>query len=502
MARTQPSAIAKHHVVVIQQVRGSTDLKIPALYIKVGNQLKLVNSLVDYFLFFPTRSLNWKRKVSRALGLFYDFCISYNRAYHSKKIFNFHKILIRRFALALLKGTIDIDDHEDKLKLYWPPTSLKNTKSILSTIKAYIEWCEIEGVIEPQPSNLLTRPSNESTTLRFLNQAVKAKAFMFLTHSVTAPELARSIADKQVNKIIELGGSESGSGEAKKFPSELVAPLIEFGFIKDESAALPEDREDLTAKMITLLTLFGGTRVSEPFHIWFNDVVPQIDDSCKVFLRHPAEAYTEMAGEKNILRKTYLAQRNLRPRNDNNNSKSYKAGWKSLKVDDSLSAPVFFIHPAAEKLFREMFKYYLRYRSGLMESYKDRHGTDHPFLFVKQTGNAGEPYSIKAYQDALKRAYKRLEKRLNKPIKYGKLEGTSPHGHRHLYGRTLAEAGIPPKIIQSSLRHRSLLSQGTYTEPTFKEITSQLEKARHLIELNGCASLTKSDISILEIEND
>ena len=101
--------------------------------------------------------------------------------------------------------------------------------------------------------------------------------------------------------------------------------MIEFGFIKDESAVLPEDREDLTAKMITLLTIFGGLRVSEPFHIWFNDVVPQTDDSCKVFLRHPAEAYTEIAGEKNIHRKTYLAQRNLRPRNDNNNSKSYKA---------------------------------------------------------------------------------------------------------------------------------------------------------------------------------
>ncbi|ALO40799.1 gamma-mobile-trio recombinase GmtY [Pseudoalteromonas phenolica] len=501
MARAQQSAVAKHHVVVIQQITGITDLKIPALYIKVGDQTMLVHSLVDYFMAYPTRSLNWKRKVSRALGLFYDFCISYNLVYRSSKTFNFHKRLIRKFALALHKGTIDVDEHNDKLSLYWPPASMESTKSILSALQTFIDWCEVEGIIEQQSSNLLTRPSDERTTLRFLNQAVKAKAFMFLSHTVTASELAQGIANRQANKIIELGGVGKGSGEVKKFPAELVAPLMEYGFIKDESASLPEEREDLTAKMITLLLIFGGTRVSEPFHIWYNDVVPQFDGSCKVFLRHPADANTFMVGEQNMLRKTYLAQRNLRPRNDDNNSKSYKAGWKNLKVDNTLSAPVFFVHPAAEALFREMYIYYLSYRERLMKSYTDRYGTEHPFLFVKQTDNAGEPYSIKAYQDALKRAYKRLEKRLGRPIKYGKLEGTSPHGPRHLYGQILAEAGVPQKVIQNSLRHRSVLSQGIYTEPTFKHVTSELEKAKHLIESNGCTSLGKSDVAVLEWNN-
>ncbi|XOV81266.1 MAG: gamma-mobile-trio recombinase GmtY [Aestuariibacter sp.] len=502
MARSQQSAVAKHHVVVIQNIAGSTELKIPALYIKVGDQTVLVHSLVDYFLAYPTRSLNWKRKVSRALGLFYDFCISYNLVRQSSQTFNFHKRLIRKFALSLYKGTIDVEDHRDKLNLYWPPASMISTKSILSALQTFIDWCEVEGVIEPQPSNVPTHPRDERTTLRFLYQAVKAKAFMFLSHTVTTSELARGIADKQANKIIDLGVNQKACGEAKKFPTELVSPLMKYGFIKKESATLPEEREDLTAKMITLLLLFGGTRISEPFHIWYNDVVPQFDGSCKVLLRHPSEAYTDMVGEQKMLRRTYLAQRNLKPRNDDRNSKSYKAGWKNLKVDSTLSAPVFFIHPSAESLFREMYIYYLSYRERLMKSYTDRCGTDHPFLFVKQTGNAGEPYSIKAYQDALKRAYKRLEKRLGRPVKYGKLEGTSPHGPRHFYGQMLAESGVPPKIIQNSLRHRSVLSQGIYTEPTFDHVTRELEKARHLIEINGCTSLGKPGADELEWKHD
>lgn len=494
-------AVAKHHLVVIQKITGVADMRVPALYIRVNEQTMLVNSLVDYFMAFSTRSLNWKRKVARALGLFYDFCISYNHTYPSLKTFNFHKRLIRSFGLALHKGTISIEDHGDKLNLYWPPSSIESTMSLLSALQNFIVWCEVEGIVEQQPNNHLTRPRDERTTLRFLNQAVKAKAFMFLSHSVRTSEIERKIAQKQANKIIELRGSGRGSGEAKKFPPELVAPLMEYGFVKNENASLIEDREDLTAKMITLLLMFGGARVSEPFHIWFNDVVPQFDGSCKVFLRHPSDSKTYMTAEKEMLRKTYLAQRNLRPRNDGNNSKSYGAGWKNLKVDDSLSAPVFFIHPAAESLFREMYIYYLNYRERLIGSYRERYGTDHPFLFVKQTANAGEPYSIKAYKSALKRAYRRLEKRLGIPIKYGKSEGTSPHGPRHLYGQVLSEAGVAPKIIQNSLRHRSLLSQGIYTEPTFNHIKNELEKAKNLIESNGYLSLKSSEGSVLEWNN-
>ena len=59
-----------------------------------------------------------------------------------------------------------------------------------------------------------------------------------------------------------------------------------------------------------------------------------------------------------------------------------------------------------------MFIYYLRYREHLIESYKERTNTTHPWLFVSKHGDTtGSPYSIDSYKKALERAYKRLERR-------------------------------------------------------------------------------------------
>ncbi|MEM5498133.1 tyrosine-type recombinase/integrase [Paraglaciecola mesophila] len=502
MSSGQFSALGKYHVVLIQPVAGVVDMKIPALYINEGKQPVLVNSLVEYFLAYPNRSLNWMRSNARALGLFYDYCSALAVLHSTHEPVHFHKRILRQFGIALHKGTIDSATHTDDMQLFWPPSSLRNAKTILASLQNFIAWCDSDGLIPVSSDKQVTLPVNETTSLRFLAQASKAKAFMFLSHATTTNTIAENIKRRHDKEIVHLGTDNRGLGEAKTFPSELVTPLLQYGFVKDETSNIPEVREDITAKMITILLMFGGTRVSEPFHLWFNDSIPQIDGTCKVLLRHPSEASTNLLGEESVLRKVYLESRNLLPRNNSRNSKSYKAGWKELKVDNTLSAPVFFLHKAAEKLYREMFIYYLNYRQVLMDSYIQKNGTDHPFLFVKKTDNPGEPYSMAAYTKALKKAYARIGLREGKQIKFGKYEGTSPHGMRHLYGRILSEAGVHVKVIQNGLRQRSVLSQGVYTQPTFNHIANQLEKAKEHIESGTSTLLRQSDIDALEWLNE
>lgn len=502
MTQYRYSAQAKYHVVLIQPISGVVNLKVPALYLKAGSETVLVKSLIEYFLMNPNQSMSWMRTVARALGLFYDYCQAYSEIHSAAHGFNFKSRLLRDFGLALHRGTLDSHSQADVLKLFWPPSSIRNAKTLLASLQNFTEWCELEGLIPDHHDTANEIPSNEPTSLKFLAQAVKAKNFMFLSHIASISTIAQNLSRRHNKRIIHLGSTNHFKGETKRFPAELVAPLMQYGFVKDETSNIPEIREDLTAKMITILLMFGGTRVSEPYHLWFNDVIPQVDGSCKVQLRHPSDAYTDIIGEESILRSRYLAERSLLPRNSTRNSKSYKAGWKELKVDNTLSAHVFFLHQAAEKLFREMYIYYLNYRQVLMRSYIEKNGTDHPFLFVKQVGNPGEPYSIQAYIKALKKAYWRIEIRDGISINYGKQEGTSPHGMRHLYGQVLSEAGMAGKIIQDALRHRSIASQGVYTAPTFNHVTNELAKAKAHIESGASTSLQQNAIDALEWFND
>ena len=74
--------------------------------------------------------------------------------------------------------------------------------------------------------------------------------------------------------------------------------------------------------------------------------------------------------------------------------------------------------------------------------------------------------------------------------------GTVPHGSRHFYGGTLCDIGIKEKIVQKCLRHRSILSQGAYTTPTFEGIQLSLNNAKKDIN-NGM----ESPIEIMEFKN-
>ncbi|MDR9423838.1 MAG: gamma-mobile-trio recombinase GmtY [Marinobacter sp.] len=500
MLNKKISTTPQHHAVFLQKQAHDRETKLPVLYLQADGQVRPVTTLIEYFNAHPLKSDSWRKNTARSLGLFWDYCVATSGDKSIWESQNPHRAAFRSFAHALLVGTLSIDDDSDSTGLYWPPTSQRATRNLVSALQQFIDWCVNQNLALPSATPKNGRPSSPEESIVFLaaavRQARKEKERSLLGHLKSTKEVAQKIVEKERRKIVDLGreiAPPSGDQEAIDFPQHLIEPLLSRGFLLNRDPSLPIfEQEDVTAKMITLLMLFGGTRISEPFHLWFNDVIPDPNQGCKVVLRHPSEAATYLSGEGQKTRATYLRERGLRPRNTNGVGKSYRAGWKNLAVDKSLSAPVYFIHESAEYQFRAMYLYYLRYRSYLMKQRRAEGKPDHPFLFVSHgNGFVGEPYSISAYNGALERAYGRLEKNLHISIPIGKEYGTTPHGFRHRFGRMLEEAGMNVKLIQKAMRHRSPLSQQVYTTPTAERIESELEKARNI--LSGSYSIGKND---------
>jgi integrase len=63
--------------------------------------------------------------------------------------------------------------------------------------------------------------------------------------------------------------------------------------------------------------------------------------------------------------------------------------------------------------------------------------------------------------------------RIGLPV--AKAFGTTPHGHRHAYGRRLSNAGVDKALIRRFLHHASPESQEVYTQATVGEVLAALE---------------------------
>lgn len=460
------SPIGRSHVVVIQKLADVSTMKLPMLYLITPNGLSVFWPLVEYLKARPNTSLSWARQTSRALGLLYDFSVAVASLGLSRQE------LFRRFSLSLLNGTIDRETFQDKTGLYWAPSSLSVQKKMCSSITRFIAWKD-ETSRKEDPV-FLRYLEEVPPSLRRLLTASKIASKSMLYHTKDVKMLAEGLDKARHFFGMELGNDPRESigniRTVNDFPSELIPQLITHGFIRDPHATDPFEREDMTAKMITILLAGGGLRKGEPFHLWFNDVMPEPAKGCTVTLFHPSGAQTGFRSNKQT-REQYLAQRKMLPRNRSSASKSHHATWKSLAVDKkTLSAPVYFIHESYSFLFWEMYLLYMnRYRPLLMESYKANHGTEHPFLFVSNGEDRGAsisyrgaPYSMAAFDKSFERALGRLEKKLGRKLPRGRDYGLNPHALRHHVGHVMAEAGVEPQIIKDVMHHRTIDAQEVY----------------------------------------
>ena len=380
---------------------------------------------------------------------------------------------------------------------------------LLRQLDGFVEYIgtQVNELSREHPLKALNKafseaPNDGRSLMQFALTAKRLSQKNFLSHLKIVDNESNNLR-RQSRWLLSPEKLISGYRTTKFMSQDLIADMLEIGFVRDEGASLLHEREDITPKMIFLLMAGGGVRRSEPFHMWFNDVqVEDIDgrQRCIPYIRHPSSAPTFIHGVKGD-RMAYLAERGMLPRHQSR-IKSWHAGWKNLPLDlATKSASIFFLHDRYHKLFANYFACYLHYRRLMIKERLMSGLPDHPFLFVSSGDDrnsdityVGAPYSMSALSKAFERALVRVEKSRGEKIDRGKNSGNTPHGLRHAYAHALANSGVPTKAIQRAMNHISVLSQAVYTEPTYEQINSVLTKAG---DVKGRFSLESDDVAKL-----
>ena len=113
----------------------------------------------------------------------------------------------------------------------------------------------------------------------------------------------------------------------------------------------------------------------------------------------------------------------------------------------------------------------------LKQRLKPKASEGHPYAF---TNRDGLPYSHRMFRKAHKLGIERIG------LVYEKIEGTTPHGHRHAYGQRLARDGADPLLIKNAMHHASITSSQTYTQPTTTQMRQSLRDLKR-----GCAAVCR-----------
>lgn len=457
--REQAYAFPLHHISVKQMVKFKSGVTSSCiiLYIKpIGSETVIVfKELLNYFDMYSSYSLSWQRQVARAIGVFYDFCVVKAPIYKND---NNVADTIRGFIQCLLAGDPDLG---------WVPTKIKTIKKYVGYIMEFSTYLGLDGVLPKSDSKI---------HIQYFYRANAIKKNSTLSHITDVNKVAASLQEESLDHIFRFPKHANASSiKTNPFPEELIEHLLNEGF------KLKNGEENIGAKMLTILLLFGGMRNSEPFHLWFNDInIFPKSGYLEIILHHPSDSECNIPPFREKTRSNYLLERKMLPRNHKNNPHNYFSGWKNLALDNNLTTEIKIIHPDIEALFIELYKKYMKQREICIRAYKTKHGHDHPFLFVK-TGDhcdLGAPLSMSSYIKSLKAAIVRLNNQGYDSI-YGADNGISPHSMRHWFASILTEAGIEPKVLQMLLNHRSILSQEVYKTPNKRMINKALNVITH-----------------------
>lgn len=417
--------------------------------------------LADYFLSHSQgRSSAWMSKTVQAVGLLID----YMAANHD--CFDDPKQLFETFAQRLTTGTVGVDG-TDPSGLYWNGLNPSIVGGLVTRISHFSDWMAQEFDAKPlNPWRTATR-SEEMLAWAAWHQR-RHRAFLAHTWDPENDSLAMTRARNILLKKTPIFNHDP----VKRFPDERIHDLLFRGFIVPGKQKSPriEERLNLRDILITLLMHYGGLRMSEPFHLYVHDVVPDPihNDRALVRIFHPSDGtappdWLDAKGQPiKCNRLTYLnGKYGLRPRNNYGNTDQLFAGWKGNALDSrSYFMYVNWFPGWAAALFWKLWVFYMVQRAQL--------ACDHPFAFVTL---AGKPYSIDSFERQHRRAVERIG------LTAAKALGTSPHGHRHSYGQALFDANVDPILRKKALHHKSLESQLVYTEPDRARLIRALEAA-------------------------
>ena len=413
-----------------------------------------------------------RRNIDRSTEAEYTFCIGLLVDFIAARAEDFRPIerrgtLFNSFAYALLNGTIVNGD--DPTGLWWHARDTRRVHKILGRACEVCDWFSSTfGTIAINP---FTRPASMSEQIVFWRRWDSEKSASMMAHVKSRTSAA---AASHVARASALPGRKSRSvDKAPYFPSEHIQRLIETGFLvpghqKDHR---PWVRYNLRDILITLLLHYGGLRMSEPLHIWVDDVYvdPVDQESARVLVHHPHDGAFDsvdpISGKKSrATRADYLRTHcNRVPLTEESGSRH--SGWKDpLETNATRRAfEVFWFPQEAGHLFLTYYRMYIQHVRPVT--------LRHPWLFVTKDG---DPLGTAGYARSHARAVRRIG------LIPQKERGTTPHGHRHNYGQTLNRLSTDEKIIQVAMHHKSVTSQKTYTEGDAEDVQAALRQVGNI----------------------
>jgi hypothetical protein len=460
---------ARYHTVLQLRVVTHRADQARTYQLLLDEQGQLFEPLLDYFLELEAgRPLSWQRVTAQAVGLFIDFLrVNGDGFQHS----HYRRQVFPAFAEALVAGTMD-QAGVDHSELYWRLRRPERAKLLLNRVTRFADW--LAERFQSAPLN----PWREATyeeQIAYWRRFDRRRAHELLGHT---KDRSNVVARSQQVRLVGIPRKTPRGNQppVNDFPNDRISDLLLKGFINYGQERSPHlhVRYNVRNILITLLLHGGGLRVSEAFHLYVQDVGFDSDNpnSVQVRLYHPElgrapDDYRDPATGRPLwaMREEYLRVKYARlPRNQLAGSEH--AGWKDLYLTDVRAgyALVFWFPAWWGEVFLTFFKLYIHYLRPA--------NLNHPYLFVNHDGpTQGQPYTLGQFTKAHRRAVRRIGL---EPAKY---LGTTPHGHRHAYGRLLTQSRIEPTVRQLALHHKSLASQAVYSTPRPQLVTAALQEA-------------------------
>ncbi|MFG6412477.1 gamma-mobile-trio recombinase GmtY [Roseateles sp. DC23W] len=421
-------------------------IAIPALLTPAG----LLTPLLDYCVHkHHIRSLSWAQKVVHAVELFLDYM-------HANPAQTNSHLLFRNFAGALYSGTFDPATCTDPSGLCWLPREGKDAGDIISALSLFFDWQGENMPLAAEINPLVDASYYDQLWNETARRYRRDKAF--LGH-LWGP------ADNETGKTRSVGrrrGLQVRHAEPPAFPEDRFDELITDGFRVG-------NRIDHRGIAITLLMHGAGFRVSEPFHLFVEDIIP-FGGSALVRIHHPSEGYAPdswvgpTGRPRTGKRAAYLMENfGLLPRTEYNDRQH--AGWKGGLLDAKFYMQAHWLGTGYAERFSEHWMEYLHQLGRIPRP--------HPFAFANLSrGPTGDMYCIETFTEAHARACKRIGLTVDKAL------GTTAHGHRHAYGRRLKAGGASSEFIKIFMHHVSEDSQKVYTGASSAEVAQELQKAQ------------------------
>lgn len=408
-----------------------------------------------------------QRAYARAIGLLIDFRVAVGDRYAAMVQ---RALFFRGFADALVRGTIV--DGGDPNGLFWLPRSRKSSVRTVARITEFSDWVAARFGTKPLNG---AREATVGEWIAFWQAWRTVKSRSLLGHLKSAE---RAHVHANVARAVKVRGRSpvTVAETIYAFPEANFADLIQNGFRRRSHLGWTTLRDIL----IALLLHEGGLRISEVLHLWVGDVYehPEARSAAVVKVSHPSEGLREYRDPGTGTTRRVTSAQYLRlaygrvPLTDLPGGGA--VGWKEpmLSDADEKYLLVFWRSEDAARLFMALYLRYIQLRPLV------RH---HPHLFVS---TEGEPMTVKAYEKVHAAAVRRIG------LVARKSAGTTPHGHRHAFGKWLDAAGAPKKVIKVAMHHKSPFSQDAYTS------RDAVETARYLLRIRSANGTPFAELSI------